>query len=77
MRNFSSKLYHREIVDERANSVDPEEVALNELPHLDLCCLQFFRVQMLHDGTFSLQISEPQISGDIKDNLKIIFLISQ
>ena len=39
-KNFSSKLY-REIKDQRANSVDLDEVAHYEPPHLDLHSLLF------------------------------------
>ena len=41
-KNVTSKLCHIENskTRERANSVDLDEVAHNEPPHQDLCCLQ-------------------------------------
>ena len=40
-KNVSSKLYHWEFKDKKANNVDPDEAAQNELPHLDTYCFQF------------------------------------
>ena len=38
-KNVLTKLYHIEnFKKRRANNVDPDEAAHNELPHLDLCC---------------------------------------
>ena len=37
LNNFCPR---KELKDYRANSIDPEEVAHHEPPHLDPCCLQ-------------------------------------
>ena len=37
---FAQAILYWEFEDQRANSVDPDEVAHNEPPHLDLRCLQ-------------------------------------
>ena len=43
-KNVSAKLYYIENskTHNRANSVDPDEVAHNEPPHQDLQCVQIF-----------------------------------
>ena len=38
--NFTLAKYKKKFVDNRVNSVDSDEVAHNEPPHLDLPCLQ-------------------------------------
>ena len=49
-KNFVPALSYSEFKDSRANTVDTDEVAHYELPHLDLLCLQiyFWYLTLMH-----------------------------
>ena len=57
---FVQAIIYWDFKDQRANSVDPDEAAHYELPHLDLHCLQIeiFSVLVLYDLIYSIVLIE-------------------
>ena len=63
------------ITDLRANSVDPDEVAHNEPPHLDLHCLQIQIFSFLEFKAFKFKLDRCSlftIGKTYKDSMKNI-----